>query len=294
MIGFAKFAELDMSVPASAAPVLRFDVFELDVRADQLRKRGVKLRLRGQPLQVLGTLLQRAGDLVTREELRAQIWPADTFVDFDHSLHNAIARLRQVLGDSATTPRYIETLPRRGYRFIAQVDEVGIPAGNQTAPSQPASDAPVPLCWVRERCVAKAPDGRYVSSRDLARELAAIRDRFAEPVSQREARPPNLPISPTGFVGREREVAAARELLLRPDVRLVTVTGPGGIGKSRLAVEVAGSLLERFPGGTHFVPLYPLRDPGLIASAIVQTLGITREAGGQSPLTILKENLQYS
>jgi predicted ATPase/DNA-binding winged helix-turn-helix (wHTH) protein len=294
VIGFAKFAELDMSVPASAAPVLRFDVFELDVRADQLRKRGVKLRLRGQPLQVLGTLLQRAGDLVTREELRAQIWPADTFVDFDHSLHNAIARLRQVLGDSATTPRYIETLPRRGYRFIAQVDEVGIPAGNQTAPSQPASDAPVPLCWVRERCVAKAPDGRYVSSRDLARELAAIRDRFAEPVSQREARPPNLPISPTGFVGREREVAAARELLLRPDVRLVTVTGPGGIGKSRLAVEVAGSLLERFPGGTHFVPLYPLRDPGLIASAIVQTLGITREAGGQSPLTILKENLQYS
>jgi DNA-binding winged helix-turn-helix (wHTH) protein len=73
-------------------------------------------------LQVLATLLRRAGDVVTREELRAEIWAADTFVDFDHGLHNAIARLREVLGDSAKTPRYIETLSRRGYRFIGKVD----------------------------------------------------------------------------------------------------------------------------------------------------------------------------
>jgi TolB-like protein len=104
--------------------LLRFDIFELDLRAGELRKRGVKLRLQGQPLQVLATLLKRAGDLVTREELRAEIWPADTFVAFDHSLHNAIARIRETLGDSAETPRYIETLPRRGYRFIERVDEV--------------------------------------------------------------------------------------------------------------------------------------------------------------------------
>ena len=107
-----------------AASVLRFDIFELDVRAGELRKHGIKLRLQGQPLQVLAVLLHCAGDLVTREELRAQIWPADTFVDFDHSLHNAIARLRVALGDSVETPRYIETLPRRGYRFLARVDEV--------------------------------------------------------------------------------------------------------------------------------------------------------------------------
>src|SRR3977135_845559 len=113
-----------MSAPATAAPVLRFDVFELDNRAGELRKNGVKLRLRGQPLQVLTILLERSGNVVTREELRAQLWPADTFVDFDHSLHNAIARLREVLGDSAETPRYIETLPRRGYRFIAPVETV--------------------------------------------------------------------------------------------------------------------------------------------------------------------------
>jgi TolB-like protein/tetratricopeptide (TPR) repeat protein len=113
-----------MAVSIPAARILQFDNFELDIRAGELRKRGVKLRLRGQPLQVLASLLKRAGDLVTREELRAEIWPADTFVDFDHSLHNAIARIRETLGDSSENPRYVETLPRRGYRFLGQVDEV--------------------------------------------------------------------------------------------------------------------------------------------------------------------------
>jgi len=155
-------------------------------------------------------------------------------------------------------------------------------------------DAPAPLCWAIERCLAKEPDKRYVSTRDLARELATIRDRFSEkPLQQVEARPANLPGQRTGFVGREKEVAAVKELLLRQDVRLLTVTGPGGIGKTRLAVEVANGLVESFPGGAHFVSLSSLSDPGLIASVIVQALGI-REAGGQSPLEILKKNLQES
>src|SRR5206468_12907916 len=142
-------------------------------------------------------------------------------------------------------------------------------------------DAPAPLCWAIERCLAKEPDKRYVSTRDLARELAAIRDRLSEkPGKQVETRQTNIPLQRTGFVGREKEVAAAKELLLRQDVRLVTVTGPGGIGKTRLAVQVASGLVEHFPAGTHFVPLSSLSDPGLIASVIVQTLGI-REARGQ-------------
>ena len=124
-----------MSSPA--ARLLRFDNFELDTRSGELRKHGVRLRLQGQPLQVLAMLLTRPGDLVTREELREQIWSADTFVDFDHSLHNAIARVRETLGDSAETPRYIETLPRRGYRFIGRVEFIeGNWAGAKNKESQ--------------------------------------------------------------------------------------------------------------------------------------------------------------
>ena len=153
-------------------------------------------------------------------------------------------------------------------------------------------DAPAPLCWAIERCLAKEPERRYVSTRDLARELAAIRDHFAEKQVQRvETRPANMPAQRTPFVGREKELAAAKELLSRQDVRLLTITGPGGIGKTRLAVEVAGGLAEHFPGGIYFVPLSTLSDPALLASAIVQGLGI-REAGSQSPLDILKKNLQ--
>ena len=134
-----------MSISTPAARVLRFDSFELDVRAGELHKHGVKLRLQGQPLQVLAILLQSAGDLVTREELSSQLWSADTFVDFDHSLHNAIGRIREVLGDSAETPRYIETLPRRGYRFIAPVEEVRAPrilAGNGNKTREAVAVAP--------------------------------------------------------------------------------------------------------------------------------------------------------
>ena len=283
-----------MFAPASTAQVMRFDIFELDIRTAELRKRGVKVRLQGQPLQVLAILLRRAGDLVTREEFRAEIWQADTFIDFDHSLHNAIARLREVLGDSAETPRYIETLPRRGYRFITQVEEVGVQISESSAQDKQASEGPAPLGWAIDRRVAKEPDKRYVSIQDLAGEFAVTRDCFIDKsVRQVETRSNSLPAQRTGFVGREKEIAVAQELLLRQNVRLVTVTGPGGIGKTRFAVQVASSLVEHFPGGTHFVPLSSLSDPGLIASMIVQALGI-RETGGQSPLEILRENLQDS
>ena len=141
-----------MSLPA--ARVLRFDNFELDIRAGELRKHGIRLRLQGQPLQVLEALLKRPGDLVTREEIQAQIWPADTFVDFDHSLHNAIARLREVLGDSAEMPRFIETLPRRGYRFIAPVERNGIAAPAPLAQQTPDRDFPTPRRLTKARAAA--------------------------------------------------------------------------------------------------------------------------------------------
>jgi cholera toxin transcriptional activator len=104
-----------------SSKIVRFGIFELDLSAGELRKNGAKLRLQEQPFQVLSMLLERAGHVVTREELRQKLWQADTFVDFDHSLNTAVNKLRETLGDSASSPRYIETLARRGYRFIAPV-----------------------------------------------------------------------------------------------------------------------------------------------------------------------------
>jgi TolB-like protein/DNA-binding winged helix-turn-helix (wHTH) protein/Flp pilus assembly protein TadD len=123
-----------MSSVTPPVQVMRFGVFELDLRSGELRKRGVKLPLQGLPIQVLTILLEKPGEVVTRDELRNRLWPADTFVDFDHSLHNAIARLREALGENASSPRFVETLPRRGYRFIGPME---------TQPTASASTIPV-------------------------------------------------------------------------------------------------------------------------------------------------------
>src|SRR5215813_9940652 len=108
--------------------IIRFGMFEIDLRSAELRRNGLKVRLQEQPFQVLIMLLERPGELVTREELRSRLWSADTFVDFDHSLNAAIKRLRDALGESAEAPVFIETLARRGYRFIAPVDGGSAPS----------------------------------------------------------------------------------------------------------------------------------------------------------------------
>ena len=111
---------------SSVTPTLRFGVFELDPKAGELRKKGMKIRLQGQPVDILVMLLERPGETVTREELQEKLWPADTFVDFEQGLNNAMKRLRAALDDDAESPHFIETLPRRGYRFIAPVESTGI------------------------------------------------------------------------------------------------------------------------------------------------------------------------
>src|SRR6266849_11207679 len=113
-----------MAREVQSPAILRFGVFEVDVRAGEVRRQGVRIKLQEQPFQVLTQLLKRPGEVVTREELRAQLWPSDTFVDFDNGLNTSINKLREALGDSADSPRFIETLPRRGYRFIASVSRV--------------------------------------------------------------------------------------------------------------------------------------------------------------------------
>jgi len=107
-----------MSEQIQLPTVLRFGIFEIDIRAGELRRSGVKLKLQEQPFQVLCALLEHPGEVVTREDLRSRLWPVDTFVDFNHGLNAAIKRLRDVLGDSAENPRFVETVARRGYRFI--------------------------------------------------------------------------------------------------------------------------------------------------------------------------------
>src|SRR5712671_510295 len=136
-----------MGTPATSARIVRFGIFEVDLNALELRKHGLRLKLPEQPFQILAMLLERPGEIITRDELRNRLWQTDTFVDFDHGLNNAVMRLREVLGDSSDNPRFVETIPRRGYRFIAHVDEflpsppmaMRGPAANQPAAVTPAA-----------------------------------------------------------------------------------------------------------------------------------------------------------
>ena len=146
-------------------------------------------------MDLLLLLIEERGQLVSRDQIIERVWGKDIFLDTDSSINAAIRKIRQVLKDDSEQPRFVQTITGRGYRFIAAVTE----AKDET------------------------------SSREIAPNLATIRDRFSEkPVKKVEARSTNLPVQRTSFVGREREVAAAEVLLLRQDVRLVTVTGPGG------------------------------------------------------------------
>ena len=112
-----------MKDAVSSPNVVRFGAYEVDLRSAELRKSGVRVRLTGQPFQILAILLEQQGELVTREELRKRLWPADTFVDFDRGLNAAINRVREALGDSAENPRFVETLPRRGYLCLSKISK---------------------------------------------------------------------------------------------------------------------------------------------------------------------------
>jgi TolB-like protein/DNA-binding winged helix-turn-helix (wHTH) protein/Tfp pilus assembly protein PilF len=128
-----------VEAPPSAPRIVRFGVFEVDLHTGELRKQGLKVKLHGQPVQILALLLERPGELVTREELKEKLWPADTFVDFEHGLNAAVKKLRAALEDSADNPRFVETLPRRGYRFIPPVEGLGQAPPAQVAPEVPTA-----------------------------------------------------------------------------------------------------------------------------------------------------------
>jgi DNA-binding winged helix-turn-helix (wHTH) protein len=141
----AKLASVSSTPAGGRSRVARFGTFELDLDARELRKSGRRLRVQDQPFAVLAVLLDQPGSVISREDLRARLWPADTFVDFDHSLNTAVNKLREALGDSASNPRFIETVTRRGYRFVAEVQwSAGSPTEISALSVQRPSDLPKP------------------------------------------------------------------------------------------------------------------------------------------------------
>ena len=164
-----------MRLTLASPSLYRVGSFELDLQAGELHTNGFKIRLQEQPLEILAMLVDRPGEMVTREELRLKLWPADTFVDFEHGLNRAINKLREALGDDAAKPRYIETLPRRGYRLIAPVENVG-PAytpgnGDSAAPSAVAEAPPRLRAEVPANIHPQLPQARQESAAKLRYKL---------------------------------------------------------------------------------------------------------------------------
>src|SRR6201993_2855838 len=151
-----------MSTPSNEKKKFQFGEFVLDACAGELYKRGKKIKLQQQPVQVLLTLLEKPGEIVTREELRQIIWPADTFVDFEHSLNTAIKKLRQALGDRAGKSKFVETLPRRGYRFLPNVEVAEEKSAVKTAANRVVGEGEVFTLVAEEgtECVIAPVDGK--------------------------------------------------------------------------------------------------------------------------------------
>ncbi len=166
--------------------LIRFGVFEVDLRAGELRKQGLKIKLQEQPFQVLVMLLERAGEVVTREELHEKVWGSDTFVDIEHGLATAVKKIREALGDDAETPRYVETLPRRGYRFIYPVESVAAVSGRRKEPALAERRYRVPRRWL---LALAAVILLAVAAVLLALNVAGLRDRLLTAVRARRAVP---------------------------------------------------------------------------------------------------------
>jgi Tol biopolymer transport system component/DNA-binding winged helix-turn-helix (wHTH) protein len=231
------------SLPAGVGETLRFGVFAVDRKTGELRRNGVKVRLQDQPLQILLALLERPGEVVTREELRGRLWPDDTFVDFEHSINTAVRRLRDALGDSAENPRFVETVARRGYRFLAPVS--GAPELSVPPKLVVASPHPARLWWILGAVAAALLVGVIVGFH-----AASSRPTRADNISERRltANAPELPV---------------KDGVISPDGKYLAFTDPSGFYLRQVdtgethALNLPLGLNARprswFPDGTHLL-----------------------------------------
>lgn len=233
-------------------PCWNFGPFRLDPSSRSLWRDDTLLPLPPKPFDVLAYLVTHAGQVIPKETLLEAVWPETAVTE--GVLKTCLAQVRQVLGETARAPQYIVTLHRRGYRFVAPVEDVP----RQARLSQPF-----------------LPDRRTDGT----------------PLPTLDRQPHNLPTPPTLLIGRALEVAAVCGLLRRPDVRLLTLTGPSGIGKTRLGLQAATELLDDFASGVFFVPLAPLSAPGLVLPTMAQILGI-RDKAGQELHESLRDHLR--
>ena len=237
---------------------VRFGVFEVDLRSGELRKQGLKIKLQGQPIQILALLLERPGEVVTREELKEKLWPKDTFVDFEHGLNAAVKKLRAALEDSADNPRFVETLHRRGYRFIAPVTALGESASARIRADIPASarlSATVYRVLIAALGVV-ALLGLYAfrsswrTSNPNAVGVGVMRFAITLPADQALRGTPALALSPDGrqlvYVVQRGDV---RQLYVRSIDQMQAMPIPGTEGAARPFFSPDGQWVGFFAGG---------------------------------------------
>lgn len=250
---FSFFAETEVHVETNP-PNYQFGEFTLDIARGCVFKAGVEIKLRPKVYETLKYLVEHPGRLIGKQELMQAVWP-DAFVT-DDSLVQCTLELRRALEDRSQ--QLLKTVSRRGYLFTAQVI--------QCPPKPVPSSAPDHF---------DLPEGPEHSSAKAARKRH------------------NLPNPRTSFIGREQHVAEATELLLRNDVRLLTMTGPGGAGKTRLSIAVATAIADKFTGGTQFVGLASITHPDLVATALAEALDIQKAANRTVP-QLIGDKLQNS
>lgn len=238
----------ETGAPLETGPLnYQFGEFTLDVARGCVLRAGEELKLRPKVYETLKYLVEHPGKLIAKQELIQAVWP-DAFVT-DDSLVQCTIELRRALGDR--NQQLLKTVPRRGYLFTAEVVQ-----SNRKSDRVPVPD-------------------RFV--------LAGDRELSSAGTARRHH---DLPIPRTSLIGREQQVAEASALLLQPDARLLSLTGPGGAGKTRLALAVANAIADQFPGGAHFVGLASVMDPELVANAIADALEIKHVAGRTIPQLI--------